>query len=394
MATITSLGVGSGLDLESLVTKLMAAESAPLTALQKKQSSINTKISALGTLKSKLADLQSAAKSLQKETGRTALDKFATFSTTSSDSSVASATAGIGAVAGTYTLNVTKLAQAQRFVSGSFAATDTAIGPIGDTLTFDFATPDADGNSRSKTITLDSTNNSLAGLRNAINGANMGVTATIINGADGSHTLVVNGQEGLDNEITLSGNLDSQLTQTVSAQNAEFTLNGVATSSSTNSTSKAIDGLTLNFSKLGSTTLSVTADYATQMTTSLNAFIKAYNDLNSTMTTMGAYNPATKVAGSLQGNNVLRDTQSQTRALIFNTTVGGSSSLQRLSDIGVSVGTDGALSLDSAKLSKALASDSNAVAALLDKVGTAFSTTVEVRVYSRICGSTSEPVDT
>lgn len=378
MATVTSLGSGSGLDLESLVTKLVSVESIPLTAIKTKQSSVNTKISSLGTLKSKLADLQIAAKSLKQDIGKSALEKFATYSATFSTAGIATASFSSGAVAGEYALNVTQLAKGQRFASTAFAATDTAIGAVGDTLTFDFATPDAEGNSRSKTITLDSTNNSLTGLRNSINAANMGVTATIINGTGGAQ-LLLSGEEGLDNTITLSsstGSLNSIFAQTQATQDAAFTLNGIAATSTTNKAS-VLDGVTLNLAQTGATNFTVAADYVEKMTTALNTFIEAYNAANSSMKSLGAYNATTKVAGALQGNSVLRDAQTQTRNLVFGITSGGSSSYQRLSDIGVTVGTDGSLSLDSSKLSSALTAAPADIATLLSKVGSEYSTTLE-----------------
>ena len=384
MATITSLGVGSGLDLESLVTSLMAVESRPLTALQTKAASYTSKISALGTLKSKLSALQTAAAAMRTTIGKTALTTFASYSASVADTTIASATAATGAVAGSYTLEVEQLARAQRFVSGtSFSSTTEAIGNEGDTLTFDFATPDAEGNSRSVTITLNSSNNSLTGLRNAINSANMGVTATIVNGTvDGEikPQLIFTGSEGLDNEITLGGELATQFSQTVSAQNAKFSINGIAATSSTNAASGILDGVTINLAKQGTTTLTVAAEYSTNMTSALNAFITAYNSANSTMTTMGAYDATTKTAGALQGNQVLRDSQTTVRSLLYSTTVGGTSAYQTLSDIGVTAGTDGSLTLNSSKLESALAADPNAVASLVAKIGESYNTELEKTV--------------
>jgi flagellar hook-associated protein 2 len=379
MATITSLGVGSGLDLESLVTSLMAVEARPLTALQTKVASYTSKISSLGTLKSKLSALQTAAAAMKTATGKTALSTFASFTASTADTTIATATATTGAVAGTYTLNVTQLAVAQRFESGTFSSTTDTVGSEGDTLTFDFATPDDEGNSRSVTITLDSSNNSLTGLRNAINNANMGVAATIVNGTDGPQ-LIFTGEEGLDNEITLSGALATQFTEKVSAQNAEFTINGIAATSSTNSASGVLDGVTIGLVKEGTTTLTVAADYSTNITSALNDFITAYNAANSTMTTMGAYNSTTGTAGALQGNQILRDSQTLVRNLLYSTTTGGTSAYQTLSDIGVTVGTDGSLSLDSSKLEGALAADSSAVATLVTKIGESYNSSLESTV--------------
>lgn len=379
MATITSLGVGSGLDLESLVTSLMAVEARPLTALQTKVASYTSKISSLGTLKSKLSALQTAAAAMKTATGKTALSTFASFTASTADTTIATATATTGAVAGTYTLNVTQLAVAQRFESGTFSSTTDTVGSEGDTLTFDFATPDDEGNSRSVTITLDSSNNSLTGLRNSINNANMGVTATIVNGTNGPQ-LIFTGEEGLDNEITLSGALATQFTEKVSAQNAEFTINGIAATSSTNSASGVLDGVTIGLVKEGTTTLTVAADYSTNITSALNDFITAYNAANSTMTTMGAYNSTTGTAGALQGNQILRDSQTLVRNLLYSTTTGGTSAYQTLSDIGVTVGTDGSLSLDSSKLEGALAADSSAVATLVTKIGESYNSSLESTV--------------
>ena len=379
MATITSLGSGSGLDLESLVTSLMAVESRPLTALKTKAASYTSKISSLGTLKSKLSALQTAAAAMRTTIGKTALTTFASFSASVTDTTIASATATTGAVAGNYTLEVQQLARAQRFASSAFSSTTDAIGSEGDTLTFDFATPDAEGNSRSVTITLDSSNNSLTGLRNAINKANMGVSATIVSGTDGPQ-LIFSGQEGLANEITLSGELATHFGQTVSAQDAKFSINGIAATSSTNAASGILDGVTVNLAKEGTTTLTVAAEYSTNMTSALNAFITAYNAANSTMTTMGAYDATTKTAGALQGNQVLRDSQTTVRNLLYSTTTGGTSAYQTLSDIGVTAGTDGSLTLNSTKLQSALAADPDAVASLVTKIGESYNTELEKTV--------------
>lgn len=370
MATVTSLGAGSGMDLEGLVTQLMAAERQPLRALQAKETAVSTKISALGSLKSKLAELQTAAKGLIPAVGQAALAKFASFAATVADTAVATATASTGAVAGSYSLNVIQLAQAQRFVSSAPPALTPAAG---NTLSFSFAT---DGVTRNKTITLNSTNASLPGLRDAINGANMGVSATIVNGSSGAQ-LILTGEEGLNNEITLGGSLASALPQTIPAQNAEFEVNGIPVISSSNKVSNVLDGVTLNLAKPGTTSLTVTQDNTTGITAALNSFIDTYNAANTLMKTQGAYDESTKKAGPLQGNSTLRDAQNGLRSLIFGTTDSGNAAYQRLSDIGISVQSDGSLKLDSSKLSTSLIADAPSVANLVAKVSTAFSNKLE-----------------
>lgn len=379
MPTITALGSGSGLDLESLVTKLVAAEQTPITALQKQATTSNAKISALGILKSKLSALQTASVALKTDVGQTALSKFASYTATVADTTVATATATTGAVAGNYALDVITLARSPRFVSSTLTPTSDPVGSDGDTLTFDFATLNS---TRTKTITLDSGNNSLIGLRNAINGAQMGITASIVNNGAGGGQLFFIGEEGAANEITLSGSasLTGLFTQQLTAADASYSINGISAVSSSNASSKVLDGVTVNLTKVGATTLAISADYSANMTTALNSFITTYNAANTSINSMGAYNATTKVAGSLQGNQVLRDAQAQIRSLIYNTTSGGTSNYQRLSDLGVAVGTDGSLSLDSSKLSKALAADPSAVASLVAKIGSTFNTELEKTV--------------
>jgi flagellar hook-associated protein 2 len=372
MATVTSLGSGSGLDLEGLITNLMNAERTPLIALQKKESSYNTTISALGSLKSKLSELQTAANALKPSVGQTALDKFASFSTTVADSTIASATSETGAVTGNYALTVSKLAQVQTSIS---TAPPAVLPAIGDTLSFSFA---SNGATRDKTITIDSTNNSLSGLRNAINSAQMGVTATIVNGKDGAQ-LILTGEEGVANGFTLTGtgNLATSFVEKQASRDAEFTINGIVATSSSNKVAGILDGVTLNLVKEGSTTFSVTQDNTTNLTTALTTFIQAFNDGNTLMKSQGAYNQATKVAGALQGNGTLRSAQETLRSLVFNSTSGGTSPYQRLSDIGITVSSDGTLKLDSTKLSNALAADASGVAKVVSSVGIAYSTGLE-----------------
>lgn len=394
MASITSMGVGSGLDLEGLVTSLMQIERRPLASLQNQAKSYNSKISALGALNSKLSALQTAAKDLTPSVLQTALDKFATYKGTVGDPTIASASVSTGAVSGSYSLEVTQLARSQRLTSAPFV--DGPNSPIATgTLTILFGTMSG-GNfdidtSRQANIEITSGNNTLTGLRNAINGANIGLTATIVNGTNGSQ-LVLTGKDGSDQTFYLSGldgfEYDPESTDpsadfpTVrTALNAEFTLNGISASSPSNTVTNVLDGVTLTLAKQTapgeSTTLEITRDNSTKLKEAIEAFIKAYNDAASTMKTQGAYNPETKVAGALQGNSLLRDTQATMRALMFNTTAGGSSTYQRFSDLGISFAADGNLKLDAGKLEAAIAADATGVANLVSKVGNAYNQSIE-----------------
>lgn len=395
MATITSLGTGSGLELESLVTKLMAAESVALTTLQTKQSSYETKISAMGSLRSVLASLQTAAKSMSTDPLQTATDKFASYTAAVTDTKIASATATTGAVAGKYSLEVTTLAESQRLTSSSFGSSATSITASGGSITLDLGTLSGGtytaDSSRSYTLNL-AAGATLADLRDAINESDADVTATIINGTSGAQ-LVLSGAEGTNNVMRLSSsditgfnfNPETAGTQDWSedqpAVDAAFKLNGISATSHSNTVTGALDGVTLELTatNIGSpTTLKITEDLSTNVTKALQSFVSAYNSASSAMTALGAYNPDTKVIGNLQGNSTLRYAMGQVRQTVFGTTSDNASSpYQTLSNIGVTINASGQLSIDTTKLNAAIKADPSTVSNLVTKVGDAFDTTVE-----------------
>lgn len=408
MAAITSLGTGSGLELESLVSKLMAAESVSLKTLQTKQSSYETKISAMGSLRSTLASLQTAALGLKAGPLQSTQDKFATYTATLANTSVATATASTGAVAGNYSLEVSQLAQGQRLTGAPMSAT-SSITTSGGTLTLSLGSINSTTHNyeadpaRTFSINLDA-GAKLSDLRNAINNSNSGVTATIVNGTNGAQ-LVLTGPEGANSIMRLSSSTTTDpdtlavstdipgfnydpdvvgsqdLSQTIEAKDAAFELNGIAATSHSNKVSDALDGVTLELTgtNIGSpTTLKVTEEISTKLTEALQAFVTAYNSAYSTMSSLGAYDPATKVAGTLQGNSTLRFAMSEIRQTVFSTTSGHPSSVyQTLSNIGVSINASGKLEVDSSKLTAAIKADSATVADLVNNVGSKFDTSID-----------------
>lgn len=411
MATISSLGVGSGLDLSTLLTNLMTAEQQPLLSLQKKEATVTARISALGTLKGALSALQTGAQSLIPATGQSATAKFSTFSAAVADNTIASATASTGAVKGSYPLEVTTLAQAQRLTSP--ASSDTAgtaaltaglaaggtlkieLGALTGTAgSFSFAADSA----RELNITI-AAGSTLEQVRDAINAAatDSRVSATIINGDGGKQLVLTSGKSGTANVMKLSGSagmtgLDynpagagsGTLSQASgsggqAASDAVFKLNGITVTRSTNTVTDVLDGVTLNLLKANvgtPTTLTINQDSTSSLTASLNTFIKSYNDAASAMKNLGYYDATTKKAGSLQGDATLRGAQSQIRNLA-QTKAGGTSVYQTLSDIGVSLQTDGTLKLDTTKLNNAVTADYAGVALLASTIGTTFKTSLD-----------------
>jgi flagellar hook-associated protein 2 len=400
MATVSSLGTGSGLDLNTLLTNLMGAEKAPLVALQKTEASYQARISSLGSVQSVLSALQLAASSMVPAIGSTASSKFSIPQATVADSTIAYATAAPTAAASSYSLDVTSLAKAQRLVTPTYGVGSSASTAIGTgTLTIDFGELSA-GNTiytadaaRSKTITIDSTNNTLGGLRDAINASGADVTASIVLGTTGAQMVLTGKQTGLSSIMKMTGvagfdrdplgggagTLSEIAAGGQAAANAAYAINGIAGSGTSNTVTGMIENVTLNLTKvtplLTPTTITVSKDTTTSLTSALTSFVKAYNDAATTMGKLGEYNLATKVAGALQGNSTLRNAQNQVRNQFFNITLGGSSPYQRLSNIGVSLSQEGKLSLDTSKLNAAISADFTSVANLVSAVGTGFKTT-------------------
>lgn len=387
LTPLSSPGIGSGLDINGLVSKLMAVEQRPLTLLDTKEASLQAKLSAYGSLKGALASFQSAAAALATPA------KFSALKASVADDTLFSASAAAGASPGRYEIEVQSLAQAQKLKSGTFATLDETVGS--GTLTIQFGTycggsftlnPDKS----TQTITLGSADASLAGVRDAINKADVGVRASIINDGTGNRLVIASNSGGLANALKISvadddGNdtdgaglsrltFDASsggtmnLTQTVAAQDAVAVIDGITVSNASNTIRGALEGVTLNLAKTGTTTLEVTRDNA-GVQSAIEAFVKGYNDLNKTLGDLSRYNADTKQASVLTGDSTLRSVQSQLRAVFNNALATAGGGMSTLSEIGLGFQKDGTLRLDSTKLNAALNDPTRDVATLFAAVG-------------------------
>lgn len=390
MTTISSLGIGSGLDLSSLLQSLQSAENAPLQAIQKQQSSYNAKLSAYGQLQSALSALQTAASNLSEST------LFQGVTASSSATGVLGVSSDSTAVAGSYAVNVTQLAQAQTVVATGVASSSAAIG--NGTVTIQFgtisggvldgngqysgATFTADASRSAESVTIDASNNTLTGIRDAINADSaLGVTATIVNDGSGtpyrlvltstttgetsSMNITVAGDAALSNLLANDPAGTQNMQQTVAAQNASLTVNGIAVTSTTNSVQDAIQGVTMTLASAGASTVAVTKDTAS-MTTAINAFVSAYNSLHSTASKLSAYDATNKSGSILLGDSTLQSIESRIRNLLNTPQTSGTMTV--LSEVGLSIALDGTMTVDSTKLSAALDSDLDGVASLFSGV--------------------------
>ncbi|KGX39587.1 flagellar filament capping protein FliD [Burkholderia pseudomallei] len=396
----------SSMDVNSLVTALVNAKTAGQSAaLSTSIATDQTTLSALGTLKAALTALQAGIGSLS---DGTLTQKF----TATATGTGLTATTGAGAVAGSYSVAVTQIATSQTLSSGAFNAT-LQLGT--GTLTLSVG-------GKSTSISIDSTNNTLSGIAAAINSAsnNPGVTATIVTGTDGAHLVLRSASTGAANVINvgvsnLSGDngLSSLAvtstasttggqstirsggsvawTQSTSAQDAEFTVGGIAASSASNAVSGAIAGVTLNLTQaaVGATqTLNVTTDTTAQATAITNV-VNLYNTVITTMSSLSSLSGAgtsSQSAGPLLGDSTLNMIRnSLARVVGAGVTTGGSTT--SLASIGIkfadgssSSQTDGALTIDTAKLNAALQNSPSTVAALFNStngIGAQLNTTIQ-----------------
>lgn len=396
---LTATGIGSGLDIESLVTQLVAAERAPTDSrLTRQESRLTAELSAFGAFKGALAGFQNSLADL------TNLAKFGQYTATSSNSEQVGVSAGSKATAGSYELAVSQLARAHSLASGSFAATTDAVGT--GTLTFRFGTTDytpADPGPQSyngftvnagrgvATIAIDAGNNTLAGVRDAINEADIGVKAAIVNDGSGYRLLLSSAQTGAANslEITVDDTGDgnhvdaaglsalafnsgaANMGQTVAAQDALFSINGLGISSAENQARNAIDGVTITLKELTGTapvTLTI-AENRDSVKTAISNLIAGYNSFNQTMNSLTAYNAETRSASPLQGDFSARSIASQLRQTLSNAVAGFNGPFSSLSEIGITTESNGNLKLDSVRLDKILVENFDQIAGLFAQVG-------------------------
>ena len=387
---LSAPGIGSNLDVNGIVSQIMALERRPLTVLDTKEAKYQAQLTAYGSLKGALSSFQSAVAALASPA------RFSAVTASFADTTVATATASSAAAAGSYSVEVQTLAQSHKLKSATFAATSTTVGT--GTLTIRFGTYSGgtftlNPDQAAQTISVDASESSLAGVRDAINTANAGVSASIVNDGSGNRLIIASKDTGVANALKITvedddlANTDNaglsqlaydastggttNLTQTFAAQNATAVIDGIAITKASNTISDAIEGVTLNLLKTNTpsaTTLTVTRDTA-GIQAAVQSFVTAYNDLNKIVTDLSKYDAANKRSSTLTGDATVRSVQTQLRG-VFNTTLStAGGGLTALSNIGISFQKDGTLKLDSSKLTTALSDSTKDVSTLFAAVG-------------------------
>lgn len=398
MAGISSTGIGSGLDVQSIVSQQVALESKPLEKLQTKDTSLNSEISTWGVINSQLSALQDASQKLMNPSS------WNTRALKSSNDDAVTGTAAEGATVGSFAVNVTQLAQAQSTrMASAIPATDTfSAGRLDISL--------GDGSSFGSAISVDiSDGDSLSAIASKINGtANAGVTATVIKtGAgeqlvmrsnstgvamgfkveafDGGGAAITNGT-GLGALAYNDGVSTGGMTLTQAGMDATATIEGIAVTSASNTLTDAVPGLTLNLQQTGTSTVTVSND-TKPAKDAIDGFVEAYNTIVSNLNSLTKYDSSTKTAGPLQGDSTAVGLLNTLTNMVGATGPAGTS-YSRMSDVGLELQRDGTLSTNTTKLTAALANPADLKTFFSDVGTTNTDTGMARRFYDYAFGAT------
>ncbi|MGH9738534.1 MAG: flagellar filament capping protein FliD [Candidatus Acidiferrales bacterium] len=346
----SSGGLGAGIDVSQLVSAAMANQTAELTVMQSQQTQITSEQSALTSFNNDFQTLQNAVYALTDPVGQ-----MTAIAATSSDSSILSATAVSGTPSGTHTITVSNLATTSSGYSTAVASSSTPLATGTLSIQVGSGTP--------TTVTIDDTNNTLAGLADAINNtANIGVTASVITDANGARLAIVSNTSGQPGNLTITPSSGLPTFTTAAGTNASLTVDGIPISSASNVVTGALSGVTLNLTGANpnsSVTLTTGPD-VTQQEAAVNSFVSAYNTVMGDLNQQFAVDPTTNSSGPLASDSTLALAQNQILSAA-SFAMSGNGAVQSLADLGISMNNDGTLTVNSSALSSALQSNATAV---------------------------------
>jgi flagellar hook-associated protein 2 len=382
------------IDVNTLVSELITADSQPMNQLQQQESGVQSQLSAYGQIQSAMSNLQTAVTAL------TVGSAFSAEQATVTGTGVGATVTGTPPT-GSYAITVSQLAQAQSAASAPVASASTVIGT--GTLTLQLGTYNSTANtftaqsgSSPVNITINSSNNTLGGIASAINSAGAGVTASVVTDNSGSRLVLSSSNTGAANAFkltvadsdgtntdtsglsqlafdpTASAGAGKNLTLTQSAQDAQYSVNGLGLTSSSNVVTTAINGLTLNLTQAPATgsTLQAQVTVATDtssVTSSVNNFVQSYNSLVKLEQSLTAYNSSTNTASVLTGDMSMIQIGSQLGS-ILGSQMSGTAGYTWLANVGIDFNADGTLTLNSTTFSNALAANPNAVSQMFTSV--------------------------
>lgn len=373
MPGLSATGIGSGIDISSLVSQLVEAERSPQeNRLNLRETKAQSRLSAFGALKSSLESFQSSLDKLK------SAETYQQRSGTIGDEDVFSVSLDTSASAGKYSVQVEQLATNHKLATGAYQDADTSVG-TGD-LTFTVA-------GESFSINVEEGNDSLRAIRDAINSAedNTGVRASIVNDQDGAHLVFTAEKSGSANALTVEVTTDagdtgdlaalgfdpldipgSSLDQKVAALDTEVIVDGFTQTSSDLTLKDMIEGVTFNLKEARPgevIDLEIKLD-TNSVANKVKGFVSTYNNLIGTLNSLTAYDPETGAAGVLQGDFTTRSIANRLRQEIGGVIAGLNPEFDSLAEVGITTGDGGVLELDSARLNEVIAADFDAIANL------------------------------
>ncbi|MEJ7138714.1 flagellar filament capping protein FliD [Amphibiibacter pelophylacis] len=392
-------GIGSGLDVSSMISQLRAVDLQALKPLQTTASKLNAQLSSVGLMKSYVTNIRDAAQALSKP------ELWANTTSTSSDEKTLKVTSSSGAVPGNFSVSVEQLAKPQTAQSALIAKDQTfSVGEI--TI--------KSGSKSPVTLNLGSDSASLESVARKINDAKAGVTATVISGEQGKTLVYQSADGGASNTFSVDitdnsaskaavanisfnmsfGASQAAMAETAKGQDAKATINGVAVTSSSNTFKSVMQNVDITVSALTEANKPVqvsVANSSDELMKAMDNFVKVYNDYSKFVKDQTKYDAATKKGGALQGDSATIGLQRQMRqALTGGTTIDGS--LQLASSFGLSVGSDGVLSLDKSKFTKALQDNPAALQKAFSTAGDANGN--GIGIMARMAQTTKAVLDT
>jgi flagellar hook-associated protein 2 len=364
-------GINSNLDTGGIIDNLITLQRQPITIVEAKRSLEDAKLLSFQDLKDRLQNFKSVVNTLNTEARFLTTSGVFSNNSSTDNNDVASLTTSSSATSGTFSLTVNSLARETKLLSSGFSDTSSAIGNGTITLTVGTNTTE---------ITIDDSNNTLDGIRLAINNSGANVQASFIN--DGSDTnpvkLVISGtQTGADNAVSISAsntlfgfgqNSPISFTETQAAQNASFVLDGVAVSKASNIVTDVIGGTTLTLESAGSGIITLSPDEEA-IKEKVQNYVDGYNELNLHLNSELALTESTGETGVLFANFTVQNLQQQLREAATGQVVGVDGEFSFLSQVGVRTQTDGTLAVDDGALSTAIASDIGNVTQLFSSSG-------------------------
>lgn len=391
--SVSSIGIGSGIDVESIISQMTALEKRPLTTLQTKASTIQARVSLVGQIKSQVAALSTAASKLATASSWTGVTVKS-----SNESAVTGSVTG-AASSTSFSVEVQQMAAAQSTASNAVTV-DSAIGT--GTLNIDIGTWNysgtpafTPGSASTISVTIGAGEGTLTKIAAKINAASAGVTATVLRDASGERLLMRSNSTGETTgfRIQAVGDSDGNNTDSTGLSqlafdpangsfgmaantyqkglNTKATINGIAVQSTNTTLADAVPGLTLNFGAVTTSpaTVTVANDTAT-IKKNIQDFMASYNSLSKTLTEATKYDEANKSGGLMQGDSVITGLQGAMRSLLGSSSSG--STFSRLAEVGLEMQRGGLLTLSSSKLDTALKDPVNLAALFTaDNTGTA-----------------------